>query len=99
MLLARSIENLCREFKNLQIQVVVDESHSLMTKVERRDLDAAVILLIDDARVPEGLSGDLLSHDAMGVVAAKSLAIPSSARLADLMEYAWALNPPGCSER
>lgn len=99
MLLARSIENLCREFQNLQIQVVVDESHSLMRKVERRDLDAVVILLIDDAQVPEGLSGDLLNHDAMGVVAAKSLAIPSSPRLADLMAYAWALNPQGCSAR
>jgi DNA-binding transcriptional LysR family regulator len=98
-LLARSIENLCREFKNLQIQVVVDESHTLMKKVERRDLDAVVILLIDDARVPEGLSGDMLSHDAMGVVAAKSLAIRSPARLADLLDYPWALNPPGCSAR
>jgi DNA-binding transcriptional LysR family regulator len=76
MLLARSIENLCREFKNLQIQVVVDESHSLMTKVERRDLDAAVILLIDDARVPEGLSGDLLR--ACNKTHSKAAAAPAS---------------------
>lgn len=98
-LLARSIETLCREFPNLQIRVVVDESHSLMKMVERRDLDAVVILLIDDARVPEGLSGDLLSHDVMGVVAAKALPIKSPTRLADLLSYPWALNPSGCSAR
>ena len=98
-LLARSIETLCREFPNLQIRVVVDESNSLVRKVERRDLDTVVILLIDDARVPDGLSGDLLSHEVMGVVAAKSLPIKSPTHLADLLHYPWALNPSGCSAR
>jgi DNA-binding transcriptional LysR family regulator len=78
-LLARSIETLCREFPNLQIRVVVDESNSLVRKVERRDLDTVVILLIDDARVPDGLSGDLLSHEVMGVVMDNSYFGPDSA--------------------
>lgn len=98
-MLVAPIEHLRRDFPNLQIQAVVDESQNLMRKVEKRELDAAIILLANGYGVPEGLSGELLNQKLLGVVISKKSPITPSVRLADFLDCPWAINPPGCTAR
>jgi DNA-binding transcriptional LysR family regulator len=98
-MLATPIEHLRRDFPNLQIQAVIDESQNLMRKVEKRELDAVIIVLANGYGIHEGLSGELLNQKPLGVVVSKKTPIGSSARLADFLDYPWALNPPGCTAR
>jgi len=99
MILNHPIERLRNEFPKLQLQAVVAESSHLLGRVERRELDAVVILLIDGRQIPEGLAGEHLDNEPLCVVAAKGLKIGKSPSLKDLQEFPWALNPEGCNAR
>ena len=98
-MLVRPIEHLRRDFPNLKIQVLVDESQSLIKKVEKRELDVVIILLIDGSPVPEGLLGEPLGRKPLGVLTSKDFSFRSTPRLVDLVDYPWVLNPPGCTAR
>ena len=98
-MLAEPIECIRREFPRLRIHAAIDESQALMKKVERRELDGAVILLTEGVRVPDGLSGELLDRKPLGVVVPKTLSIRLPVQLGDLLHHPWALNPAGCTAR
>lgn len=98
-LLGRSLDTLRREFPRFRLSVVCDESAGLISRIRKRELDAAVILLPDGDNLPAGIMGQMLGTDAISVVVPKGFRFPRGAGLAELSKQQWIVNPPGCSGR
>ena len=98
-ILGNPIECLRRDFPKLQLRVVTAESSRLLRRVQKRELDAVLVLLIEGKHTSESLVSELLGTEALYVVASKNLKIRDNPSLEDLFEYPWALNPEGCNAR
>jgi DNA-binding transcriptional LysR family regulator len=87
------------EFPRLHLSVASDESVDLISRIQKRELDAAVILLPEGYNLPSGITGEMLRTDTIAVAVPKGFRFPRGGGLAELAEQSWIVNPPGCSGR
>jgi DNA-binding transcriptional LysR family regulator len=98
-LLGQPLDTLRREFPKLKLSVICDESANLLLRIQRREIDTAIVLRADDHNLPKDIAGEVLCSDSIVVVAPKNFHFPKGAGLAELSKQPWILNPPGCSGR
>lgn len=102
------IDRLRSAFARLTLRVTAAWSPALVERVQRAELDAAVVMMPAAFSMPETLTATLLSVQPTLIVASRSfeLASPRSGRgrpprttLEDLSRYPWVLNQDGCGMR
>ncbi|WP_414444854.1 LysR family transcriptional regulator [Burkholderia sp. 22PA0106] len=89
-----------QRFAALEVKLLTDWSTRLQDRIERGALDAAMLMLPEDAPLPDGLAGSRVARFDVKVVqsAAKPLA-ERRAAIASLAAHEWILNPDGCGYR
>jgi DNA-binding transcriptional LysR family regulator len=96
--LADPVDEVRRAFPGVVLRLRTGWSRELLGRVRSGALDAAVILLPDEERLPVGVTGEALGKERLVVVAARHWR--SRAReIRDLSEMGWVLNPEGCAAR
>jgi DNA-binding transcriptional LysR family regulator len=98
-LLRAPLDALRREFPRLHLSVASDESPDLISRIQKRELDAAVILLPEGYNLPSGIAGEMLRTETIAVAAPREIRFPRGGGLAELADQSWIVNPPGCSGR
>lgn len=86
-------------FPSLRPQLSADMTASLLERVRRGELDAAVMLLPSGDQHPADLVGTVIATDKMSVIGPPALLNASDKSLPDLKGKSWVLNPPGCFVR
>jgi DNA-binding transcriptional LysR family regulator len=98
--LTEPVDRLRRAFPRVALSLGTGWSRDLLERVRAGALDAAVILLSDDERLPAGLDATRLGRERLVVVEPRRG--PRGARgagLAALDGSGWVLNPEGCAAR
>jgi DNA-binding transcriptional LysR family regulator len=98
-LLGAPLDALRREFPRLHLSVASDESTGLISRIKKRELDAAVILLPEGYNLPSGIAGEMLRTDTIAVAVPRGFRFPRGGRLEELADQSWIVNPPGCGGR
>lgn len=96
--LDRPVDRIRRAFPGVSLRLRTGWSRDLLSRVKSGALEGAIVLLPDGERVPAGLQAEVVADERLLVVAAKRWK-PKAARLADLAETGWILNPDGCAAR
>jgi DNA-binding transcriptional LysR family regulator len=97
--LAVPLDRLRGEFPQLTLRVSSGWSARLVEQVQRSELDAAAVCLLDDAGPPEDLVGEDLGPQRVILVASPDLGLPNPATLEDLSRFPWVMNESGCGFR
>jgi DNA-binding transcriptional LysR family regulator len=95
--LSGPIECLRTEFPKIQLRAFVQNSDILTERIVNGSLDAAVVLLPEDAAPPPSVVAESLGSEPVVILAAKSKRMSSSPTLEELSQNAWLLNPQGCT--
>ncbi len=102
------IDRLRSAFARLTLRVTAAWSPALVERVQRAEVDAAVVMMPGAFAVPDTLSATLLAVQRTLVVAPRSFDVAQSrsgrgraprATLEDLSRYPWVLNQDGCGMR
>lgn len=96
--LVRPVDELRRAFPGVSLRLRTGWSRELLTRVQSGSLDAALVLLPDDERVPAGVAATAIGTERLVAIAAKPRS-GASTTVADLAEIGWVLNPEGCAAR
>jgi len=100
LVLSEPINNLLAAYPRLALKVSSAWSPVLLTQVQDNLVDAAVVIMQDDAHPGERLAGHQLAQQALLVVASEQLDLPDHAvDLHALSRYPWILNQDGCAMR
>jgi DNA-binding transcriptional LysR family regulator len=97
--LGRPLDVLRQEYPKLRVRATTDESTVLLRRLEKRELDVAVIVLPEGHPLPDNIAGETLGTDSIVVVAPKSLRFKRGGKITDLADQPWILNPAGCTAR
>jgi DNA-binding transcriptional LysR family regulator len=95
--LTKPLGMLRQEFPALGLRLATGWSRDLLERVRAGALDAAVILLPEEDRLPAEVFGTVAGRERLVVAGAKRQA--PLRRLRDLAGALWILNPEGCSAR
>jgi DNA-binding transcriptional LysR family regulator len=95
--LTKPLGRLRQEFPALGLRLSTGWSRDLLERVRAGALDAAVILLPEEDRLPAEVFGTVVGRDRLVVAGAKRHDAPR--RLRDLAGALWILNPEGCGAR
>jgi DNA-binding transcriptional LysR family regulator len=95
--LSGAISCLRTDYPKLQIRAFVQSSTTLIDRLANRTLDAAVILLPEDASPPPTMVAEYLGTQPILILAAKTKRFSSSPTLEEISKNSWLLNPYGCS--
>ncbi|WP_213806123.1 LysR family transcriptional regulator [Granulicella sp. dw_53] len=95
--LSGAIACLRTDFPKIQLRAYVQNSEILLERLGNGSLDATVIVLPEDAAPPASMVAENLGSQPIVILAAKSKRMSPSPTLEELSQYAWLLNPQGCS--
>ena len=96
--LTEPIEEVRRKFPKVALRLLTGWSHDLLENVRSGALDAAVILLAEDEKLPTGVNGKQVGKEQLLLVAPRKGA-SRPRKLQDLSGVNWILNPEGCAAR
>lgn len=100
LVLSEPINHLLAAYPRLGLKVSSAWSPVLLTQVQDNVVDAAVVIMQDDAHPGERLAGHKLARQALLVVASEQLDIPAhDIGLDALSRHPWILNQDGCAMR
>ena len=97
--ISKVIIELGRQFPLLQPSICNDTSPELLARLQLGELDGAVVVLLADTALPQGLEGVTLAHEAMRLVQARTSARAKTGRSTEFYQRHWVLNPAGCLVR
>jgi len=97
--LTQPIEEIRRKFPKVALRLLTGWSHDLLERVRSGALDAAVILLAEDEKLPSGVTGQQVGKERLLVVASRALGGSRPRKIQDLSSTSWILNPEGCAAR
>ncbi|CAB3723610.1 LysR family transcriptional regulator [Trinickia soli] len=106
--LEQPIDRLRAAFPRLTLRVTAAWSPTLLERVMRAELDAAVVMTPTSTTLPDTVTATLLAVQPTVVVASRSLPLPRKAKrgqgaprltLAELAQHAWVLSQDGCGMR
>jgi len=97
--LAGPLDDLRTAFPLLTVQATSAWSPELVEQVRRNQLDAAVVYLPQDEKLPSGLHSELVGEQEVAVVAPLDSPLPDQVRLKHLRDMPWVLNQEGCGVR
>jgi len=92
------VDRMRREFPPVVLRLYTGWSHELLGRVKSEALDAAVIFLPEDEKLPAGVDGHALAKEQLLIVAPRDWKSPS-ATVREIAEAGWILNPEGCAAR
>lgn len=92
------VDELRRAFPAVTLRLRTGWSRELLARVKSGALDAAIVLLPNDERVPAGIAAEAVGTERLVAIAAARWR-PKARSLADLAETGWVLNPEGCAAR
>ena len=98
-LLTPSLQELCRTYPKLRVRTSHDDSHLMLKRLERREIDAAIVALPDGRPLPEGISGESIATIELAVVTGNGSALRDGMGIADLSEERWVVRTTGCTVR
>lgn len=94
------LQDLRSKWEGLSPQVATGLSgRALLERVEREELDAAVVFLARGLQIPKSLEGHRLASTRLVVVGRRGDWPRKQYTLADCSAHGWALNPDGCGFR
>ena len=99
MLAGPSLSRLRSSFPEVTPRISADWSPALLDRVERGQLDAALVATLDDQPDPPAARARLLGATEVAVVAARDAALGAVSNLAELNAIGWVLHPEGCGYR
>lgn len=82
-----------------RLSVMTDWSAVLLQKLERKELDALLLMMPTAWQAPGSLKSHLFRKEELVVIAPKSLRLPEKPGLRDLAPFPWVLNDEGCGIR
>ncbi len=97
--LAGPVDRLQAAYPGLTLRISSAWSPALIAQVRASEIDAAAVVVKDDAGPAADLAGDRLGVECVVPVAARSLGVPRPATLADLAQRRWVLSQDGCGFR
>ncbi len=92
------VDQMRREFPPVVLRLYTGWSHELLGRVKSEALDAAVILLPQEERLPAGIEGRVLAKEQLLIIAPRSWR-SAKATVREIAEAGWILNPEGCAAR
>jgi DNA-binding transcriptional LysR family regulator len=96
-------DELRRRFASLQLRIKSQWTSEMIEAIQANALDCAVALVSEHHRLPSGIASAQIGIEPLAVVASRDLTLPAlfrrSARLKDLGDAGWVLNPAGCGYR
>ena len=87
------------EFPRLALKLTTGWSRELVEQVRSGVLDAAIVLLPQDDRLPPEVLGTPLGKERLVILGSRHVKRGSIRRLQDLSSVQWILNPEGCGAR
>ncbi|VFR30949.1 Transcriptional regulator, LysR family [plant metagenome] len=94
------LQDLRSTWEGLSPQVATGLSgRALLERVEREELDAAIVFLARGMQIPKSLEGRRLASTRLVVVGRRADWTRKQYTLADCSAHGWALNPDGCGFR
>lgn len=97
--LAGPLDELRTSFPLLTVHATSAWSPELVEQVRRSRLDAAVVYLPHDEKLPIGLHSEPVGEQAVAVVAPLDSPLPDRVPLKQLRDMPWVLNQEGCGVR
>jgi len=97
--IAKVIVDLGKQFPLLRPHISNDISSQLLARLRLGELDAAVVVLLNETPLTPDLEGVTLAQEEMHPVQARTLRESRSARCAEFYRRNWILNPGGCLVR
>jgi len=97
--LTEPVGRVCREFPKLALRLFTGWSRDLLERVRSGALEAAVILLPEQDRLPAEVLGKPLGKERLVIVASRSEGHSGVRKIEDLAGVQWILNPDGCAAR
>ena len=94
--ISKVIIELGKRFPLIQPSICSDTSPQLLARLNRGELEGALVILPIDTALPQDLEGVTLSHEAMQIVQARTSA---PRRSSEFYRRNWVLNPVGCLVR
>lgn len=93
------LARLRKAWPQVEMQVSTDWSSRLVAKVAAGELDAATVFMPASTVFPDDVRAQRLAGTEVVVVARKGSFAKPPAKLRDVHEAGWVLNPPGCGFR
>jgi DNA-binding transcriptional LysR family regulator len=97
--LVAPVRRLGERFPKLQLRLTADLTPALFERLQRSEVDAALVILPAGRSAPEPLQTRPVADDEMVVVGRKGSRAPTRVPLRDLGRRDWILNPHGCQLR
>lgn len=97
--LTRPVDQLRRRFPGVALRLCTGWSRELLERVRTGPLDAAVVLLPEQERLPAEIVGREIGKEQLVVVAPRTRRPHAPRTLQDLGGAQWILNPEGCAAR
>jgi len=97
--IAAPIRALRAGFPRLRLHAYVQWSSVLLERLASRSLDAAIVVLPEDAHLPAGLGAVNLGSKRFHIVASRSSRFQPNVTVEELATSQWIVNPHGCSTR
>jgi DNA-binding transcriptional LysR family regulator len=97
--LTRPVGQLRRKFPGVALRLCTGWSRELLERVRTGALDAAVVLLPEQERLPAEIVGREIGKEQLVVVAPRTRRAHALRTLQDLRGAQWILNPEGCAAR
>lgn len=94
-----TVRSLKASHPDLAIQITTALSPTLMDSIELGELDAALVVLPEDAALPAHLTGEKVEFFTVGILAPVDAFPNTPLTLREINRHGWVLNPPGCGFR
>jgi DNA-binding transcriptional LysR family regulator len=97
--LSHALGILCERYPKLRIRMVSEDSHLMLNRLEKREIDVAIVALPERRALPEGIVGESLATISLVVIAGKNFSFKPGVGIEDLRSQRWVVGPTGCVVR
>lgn len=94
--LVNPIRDLTRKFKKLRVNVLTDLTNTILEKIKKGELDAAVVVMPESHMASIALPKKIVGTDRMAIVTGASRPFIGKPTWQKLAEQPWILSPQGC---
>jgi DNA-binding transcriptional LysR family regulator len=98
-MLVEPVRRVTSLFPRVQLRITADLTPALFERLQRGDVDAALVVMPAGRSAPDPLQTRPIAEDDMQIVERKKSRAPAPMTPRDLGGRGWVLNPPGCQFR